>query len=160
MAAFNYPKLHTAMPETNAYQALEQLGRQWENPQSAAHWVKQTNRKLGQTLLDWTQENFQRQGGLLQSGGWPPRASNSSRTRNTRPLLVNTGRLQRSFQLLPSATHVQVRNTAPYAARHHLGKGVPKRPLLPDLPQAQQLLQHTLNRLLPLLPFLPQKKNP
>ncbi len=143
------------MPQNNAHKALEQLGRQWSNPQASASWIKQTHQELGKTMIAWTKKNFDGQGRLLQSGSWIPRSS-SSKKRNTRPLLVNTGKLRNSFKLLQSSKDIKATNTAAYAVLHHLGQGVPKRPLFPELPQAETLLKQNLKDRLSKLPFIPK----
>jgi phage gpG-like protein len=72
--------------------------------------------------VNWTKENFSRQGFPGQSfNSWPPRASNAIRNKG-RALLVNTGRLKRSIRIISTGPlQAKFGTDVPYAAAHNNG---------------------------------------
>lgn len=107
--------------------------------------VPALHRRAGQALLEWAQRNFAAQGALLEEfpSGWPALspatlASRLRRGRGTR-VLYDSGRLARGFTVLPGGRRAVVDNPVPYAARHQLGRGVPRRPVFPAPRQAAAL---------------------
>jgi phage gpG-like protein len=103
------------------------------------------HRRVGDALLDWAQRNFAAEGALLEDfpSGWPALspatlASRRRRGRGTR-MLYGTGRLAAGFTIVPGATGVTLDNAVPYAAAHLEGRGVPRRPIFPNAPQAERL---------------------
>ena len=121
--------------------------RRLQHRLSATPWA----RSSAQALEDWARRNFAAEGALLEapSGSWPARRLASGRTAGTtRRLLDNTGRLRRSLRLRAVPGGQAVEFTAPYAAAHHFGRGLPRRALLPDAAQTDRLLQPILAKTL------------
>jgi phage gpG-like protein len=103
------------------------------------------HRRVGDAITGWAERNFDAEGALLDDfpSGWPALspstlASRRRRGRGTR-ILYDSGRLARGTTVLPSAGGAEIDNPVPYAAIHQLGRGVPRRPVLPGAPQAGRL---------------------
>ncbi len=103
------------------------------------------HRRMGDALVGWAQRNFAAEGALLDEfpSGWPALAPATVAGRRRRgrglAILQDTGRLAHGTIVFPDADRALVDNSAPYAARHQLGLGVPRRPVLPEAPQARRL---------------------
>jgi hypothetical protein len=103
------------------------------------------HRRIGDAVIGFAQRNLAAEGALLDDfpSGWPalsPRtlAARLRRGRGTR-MLYDTGRLAGSFVAAPEPSGVSVDNLAPYAAAQQEGRGVPRRPIFPESPQAERL---------------------
>lgn len=102
--------------------------------------------RLGRHLTDWARRNIKQEGRLLDDlpAGWPPLAPSTLARRRrlglgARPLQAS-GRLLAGLRQDAAAGSVLVGNPVPYAARHQLGSGVPRRPFLPGPAQTRRIL--------------------
>ncbi len=100
----------------------------------------------GRRLTEWVQRNFAARGALLEDfpSGWPPlaRATLASRRRRARGSspLEDSGALRKGMVLQVNARQALLDNPVPYAARHQLGLGVPRRPFFPGAAQARRIV--------------------
>ena len=129
-----------------------QLQMDW--PTSRTQWRGIKNRlanfrpmatALGRQMEHWASRNFSTEGAMLDEfpSGWP-KLSAATLERKRRQgqgtrILHGTGRLAQGTVVLPQADGIVMDNPVPYAARHHLGQGVPRRPVLPSPAQAQRI---------------------
>ena len=106
----------------------------------------------GSALRSWVRRNYDAQGALLAElpAGWPPlaRATLLSRRRRGRSsaILQDSGKLRAGTELTVDARQVVLDNPVPYAARHQLGRGVPRRPIFPGTGQAREIVLPALVR--------------
>lgn len=91
------------------------------------------------------QDNFQKEGELLQPGGWKPLAPSTKLARqkgwgeyiasSSPKILQNTGQLKGQWKHLWTARFGKVQSGKIYGTTHHYGdksKNIPARPILPD----------------------------
>lgn len=120
--------------EITASPPLESLGRALEAELAPPADLSGPHREAAEFLQRWVRRNFQSEGGLV--GGWAPLAASTRKARAGgadagKPILQGSGRLRRSFVPFSSAGGAGIGSALPYAARHHLGLGLPRRRLLP-----------------------------
>ncbi len=102
--------------------------------------------EVGKSLLDWVRRNFSSEGRLLVDfpTGWPPLASSTLLSRRRRgksfKLLHDSGALRGGFTLAVNERRAVLNNPVQYAPRHHLGQGLPRRPIFPGKAQAEKLV--------------------
>lgn len=114
--------------------------------------LKPLHQAAGRELLAWIDRNFEAEGRLSSAtpGGWPPLARATLAAKRRRGgrhgILVDSGRLRRGFRITATASQVRLINPVPYAARHQLGLGVPRRPFLPDNSQVRRLVHPIAER--------------
>ena len=106
---------------------------------------------MGGAMKAWARRNFDSEGRLLDGfpAGWPPLAQRSlkqkgsrknPKARSSQNILVRTGRLRGGFRITLEPDKARVVNVIHYAAKHHQGVGVARRPLLPESRQAERIL--------------------
>ena len=106
----------------------------------------------GRALRGWVRLNYDASGALHAelSGGWPPlaKATQAARRRRGRgtALLEDTGRLRAGTVLSSNARQAVLANPVPYAVRHQLGQGVPRRPIFPGMRQARSIAVKAISR--------------
>lgn len=106
----------------------------------------------GKALRDWVRRNHDARGALHEElpGGWPPLARATLAARRGRgggtAILEVTGRLRAGTVLKVNAQQAVLDNPVPYAARHQLGQGVPRRPIFPGLRQARSIAVEAIMR--------------
>ena len=134
------------MIELSNSSSLTQVQQNFRQKKITLARLRPFHQEAGAVLLEWVQGNIEAQGKMLRenSGGWPPLAASTLASRRRRgrgtQIMVDSGRLRRSFRLLTEPNRAKIVNTAPYAHYHQSGKGVPRRPLFPQVAQAEKII--------------------
>ncbi len=117
-----------------------------ERVRSALADTRALYRDIADGLSAWVDRNFDASGRLHRDfpSGWPvlapaTLAARRRRGQGTRPLEA-TGRLRGSIRVRVGAEGLLLDSSAPYAAVHQLGLGVPRRSFFPDAQQLERIV--------------------
>lgn len=117
-------------------------------------YTKKPYQKVAAFLDRWVQKNFSSEGKLATGQGWQPFSKYNRRALRdpSAKLLQDTGRGRSSFQPFYNVMNAGIGSKLHYMEKHHEGKGVPERPILPKRkqvwPDVKKILSmHTMDTL-------------
>jgi len=107
-------------------------------------------KKMSIYLMKWIDKNFKTEGRYAQ-GGWPKLAASTIRQRRGGgrggvKILQDTGRGRASIRTKHTRSYAKAFTRLDYMVKHHEGKGVPQRKIIPEAKQVERPVMRIAQR--------------